>query len=73
MPKVVPFKRREIDQLGQLAADYGAKGMAWIVVTENELKSPITKFLSDQEIEQIMSVLKPNPETYCFLPLISRR
>ncbi|MGI6421880.1 MAG: aspartate--tRNA ligase [Syntrophomonadaceae bacterium] len=55
------FKRREIDQLGQLAVDYGAKGMAWIVVTENELKSPITKFLSDQEIEQIMSALKAQP------------
>jgi aspartyl-tRNA synthetase len=35
--------------------------MAWIVVTENELKSPITKFLSDQEIEQIMSALKAQP------------
>ncbi len=55
------FKRREIDQLGQLAIDYGAKGMAWIVVGENELKSPITKFLKEQEIEEIMSALAAQP------------
>ena len=55
------FKRREIDQLGQLAIDYGAKGMAWIVVSEKELKSPITKFLKAQEIEEIMSALDAQP------------
>lgn len=55
------FKRREIDNLGQMAVEYGAKGMAWMVVTENELKSPITKFLSAEEIEQILQAMSADP------------
>ncbi len=49
------FTRREIDGLGEMAVENGAKGMAWIVVQENELRSPITKFLSEEEIEQILA------------------
>ncbi|ABI68133.1 aspartate--tRNA ligase [Syntrophomonas wolfei] len=48
------FTRREIDALGAMAVENGAKGMAWILVQENELRSPITKFLSEEEIEQIL-------------------
>lgn len=51
------WTRREIDEMGKLAVDNGAKGMAWIVCTETELKSPITKFLSQDEIEAIMKAL----------------
>jgi aspartyl-tRNA synthetase len=49
------FTRREIDALGAMAVENGAKGMAWIVVQENELRSPITKFLSEEEIKQILA------------------
>ncbi len=48
------FSRREIDDLGRLAIEYGARGMAWIVVTENELKSPITKFLKEDQIKGLL-------------------
>jgi aspartyl-tRNA synthetase len=43
--------------MGKMAVDNGAKGMAWIACTENELKSPITKFLNQAEIDGIMSAL----------------
>ncbi|WP_061213857.1 aspartate--tRNA ligase [Syntrophomonas wolfei] len=49
------FTRREIDALGAMAVESGAKGMAWILVQENELRSPITKFLSEEEIKQILA------------------
>ncbi|MDD2509636.1 MAG: aspartate--tRNA ligase [Syntrophomonas sp.] len=49
------FTRREIDSLGAMAVENGAKGMAWILVQENELRSPITKFLSEEEIKQILA------------------
>ncbi len=49
------FTRREIDALGAMAVENGAKGMAWILVQENELRSPITKFLSEEEIKQILA------------------
>lgn len=56
------FTRREIDDLGRLAVDNGAKGMAWIIVGEDgELRSPVTKFLSPNQIEAILSTLEAQP------------
>ncbi len=55
------FTRREIDDLGKIAVENGAKGMAWIIVTENELKSPITKFFSEEQLKQILSALDAEP------------
>jgi aspartyl-tRNA synthetase len=55
------FTRREIDDLGKMAVQNGARGMAWIVVTENELKSPITKFFSEEKIQELLSALGAQP------------
>ena len=46
--------RRDLDSLVDFVKTYRAKGMAWITVAENELKSPITKFLSQEEIDAIL-------------------
>ena len=48
------FARREIDSLVDYVKIYRAKGLAWISVTEEGLKSPITKFLKQEEIDAIM-------------------
>jgi len=55
------FARREIDKLGELAIANGAKGMAWIVVAENELKSPITKFFTPEQIQKVLASLNAEP------------
>ncbi|MGE5390598.1 MAG: aspartate--tRNA ligase [Deltaproteobacteria bacterium] len=55
------FARREIDDLGKLAIEFGAKGMAWIVVAENELKSPITKFMTEEQVSGILETLEAQP------------
>jgi len=55
------FARREIDDLGRMAVDYGAKGMAWINVTETELKSPISKFIKPATMDEIVRVLDAHP------------
>lgn len=55
------FTRKEIDALGALAVENGAKGMAWIVVGENELRSPITKFLSEEQVNGILQALQAEP------------
>lgn len=50
------FGRREIDGLVEYVKTYGAKGMAWGTVSEqNEFKSSITKFLTQDQIEKIIS------------------
>ena len=48
------FARRELDALVEYVKQYGAKGMAWISVKENELQSPIVKFFTEEEINAIL-------------------
>jgi aspartyl-tRNA synthetase len=45
--------RRELDGLVDYVATYGAKGLAWISYTTEGLKSPITKFFSEETIKQM--------------------
>jgi aspartyl-tRNA synthetase len=45
------FSRAELGRLEDLAKEWGAKGLAYIVVDESgEARSPIAKFLSEQEM-----------------------
>lgn len=46
--------RREIDSLVDFVKIYGAKGMAWISFKEDGMISPITKFLSPEELQGII-------------------
>jgi len=48
------LSRKEIDSLGEYVKTYKAKGMAWIAVEENGLRSSITKFMNDDEIQGIL-------------------
>ena len=48
------FARRELDALVEYVKQYGAKGMAWISVNENELQSPIVKFFTEEETKAIL-------------------
>lgn len=41
--------RREIDEFTEYVKIYGAQGLAWIKVREDEWQSPIVKFLSEEE------------------------
>lgn len=52
------FSRKEIDALGEVVKTYKAKGLAWIVVEENGIKSPIAKFLSEDETSSLINRLK---------------
>lgn len=55
------FSRRDIDALGEFVKTYKAKGMAWIVVEEDGVKSPIAKFLKEQEMEDILKSMDAEP------------
>jgi aspartyl-tRNA synthetase len=45
------FSRAELARLEELAKEWGAKGLAYLVVDENgEVRSPIAKFLSEGEL-----------------------
>ena len=47
------YTRKDIDHLTEFVADYGAKGLAWMKVTEEGLTGPIVKFLSEEELAGI--------------------
>ena len=50
--------RSTIDDFEEYVKRFNAKGLAWIALREDGLKSPIAKFLSDEEIEGIKEVMK---------------
>lgn len=47
------YSRKQLDTLTEYAKKYGAKGLAWIKFLENEINSPISKFLKPEELEAI--------------------
>ena len=47
------MSRKDIDDLTKFVSVYGAKGLAYIKVLEDEWQSPIVKFFSDAEREEL--------------------
>ena len=43
------LSRKDLDNLPEIVAPYGAKGVAWVRLTPNGWQSPIAKFLTDEE------------------------
>lgn len=53
------FSRGEIDQLTSFVGQFGAKGLAYIVIKENgELQSPIVKFLGEDLAAKIVEKMQ---------------
>lgn len=55
------FTRREIDELAELAVGWGAKGLAWMAVEEEGVRSPIGKFFSDDVQRNLLETLDASP------------
>lgn len=52
------FTRKDISKLEDHAKTYGAKGLAWIKLTEEGITSPIAKFFSDEEMDGIIELFE---------------
>lgn len=55
------FSRREIDSLVDLAKEFGAKGLAWVVVEDESIRSPIEKFFSQKEMADLIERMNGQP------------
>lgn len=44
------WSRKEIDDLLPFAERFGAKGLAWITLRDGEMRGPIVKFFSEEEL-----------------------
>lgn len=51
------LSRQKIDDMGKFVSIYGAKGLAWIKVLENEWQSPIVKFFNEDEKNALQKML----------------
>jgi len=55
------FSRKQLDQLAEFILPYGAKGLAWMVVEQEGIRSPIAKFFSPHEIDEIITAFVAQP------------
>ncbi|MBD7983067.1 aspartate--tRNA ligase [Sporosarcina sp. Sa2YVA2] len=51
------FSRKDIDALGEYAARYGAKGLAWLKVDAEGVKGPIAKFFEGEAADALINAL----------------
>lgn len=57
VPGKSDFTRKEIDEFTKFVGIYGARGLAYIKILENEWQSPVTKFLSEEEKSRLQQTL----------------
>lgn len=52
------FSRKDIDKLTESARSYGAKGLVWIRVNEDEINSSVNKFFDQEQLKEIAAVFE---------------
>lgn len=55
------FSRKDIDKLVDFVKTYKAKGMAWITVGENDIKSSLTKFFTPEKMKALLERVEAQP------------
>ena len=60
-PGGASLSRKEIDDLTALAKDFGAKGLAYLLVTDDGVKSPIAKFMTEEELAGLVALAEGIP------------
>ncbi|MGG0657624.1 aspartate--tRNA ligase [Rummeliibacillus pycnus] len=55
------YSRKDLDELTKFVGRYGAKGLAWIKVTEEGLTGPIGKFFQDEFGQKLADRMKAEP------------
>ncbi|NLY19812.1 MAG: aspartate--tRNA ligase [Tissierellia bacterium] len=51
------FTRKDITNLEEYVKTYGAKGLAWIKLTDEGVSSPVKKFFSDEAFEELFAAM----------------
>ncbi|MBP7819281.1 aspartate--tRNA ligase [Candidatus Gracilibacteria bacterium] len=57
VPNGASFTRKDIEDLTEVAKIYHAKGLAYVSMSEGEIKSPVWKFFSEEERANLVSKL----------------
>ncbi|MGL5439306.1 MAG: aspartate--tRNA ligase [Filifactoraceae bacterium] len=54
------FTRKGISALEEVAKTYGAKGLAWVKITKDGVNSPISKFIEEQVMDNLIKEMNGN-------------
>jgi aspartyl-tRNA synthetase len=57
-PGGAALSRREFDALTETAKEFGAKGMVWIALAADGVKSPASRFLTEAQVESLRVALQ---------------
>ncbi len=61
VPGAASYSRKQIDELTEIAKGKGAKGLVWMKVEAEQLRSSITKFLNPTELDGIRARCQAQP------------
>ncbi|WP_416236579.1 aspartate--tRNA ligase [Thermomicrobium sp. 4228-Ro] len=65
VPGFADATRSQLDQLTELARSFGAKGLVWLALQQDEgrltARSPVAKFLSEHELATLAERFRANP------------
>jgi aspartyl-tRNA synthetase len=61
VPGAGTLSRRELDELAKLASGWGARGLAWFVMGESEIRSPLAKMFQQPELQELGALLDGRP------------
>lgn len=60
------FTRKSLGETEEFVRKFGAKGLAYIQVKENELKGPLVKFISESAMSELISRVGAEPNDIIF-------
>jgi aspartyl-tRNA synthetase len=61
VPGCAAYTRRQLDELTEAARSLGAKGLVWMAVQADGVRSPASRFLDEAETQAILSRLGAGP------------
>ncbi|CAG1012786.1 partial aspartyl-tRNA synthetase, partial [Anaerolineae bacterium] len=61
VPGCASYTRKQLDELTEFAKAKGARGLATVALTDEGIKSPIAKFLSDEQMRALIERVQGKP------------
>ncbi len=55
------FSRKELDNLAEVVAPYGAGGLAWMAIEDGGVRSPISRFFTENQLDEIVRAFSATP------------
>lgn len=57
VPGGAVFSRKILDELSGLAVEWGARGLAWFILGENGIRSPLLKLMKPEEVDSLVAAM----------------